>query len=135
MPREEVASLRYRVIIQRDESGAWIAHVPAIRGCHTYGRTLEQARTRIREALDLWVDDAAAADLRFEILLPARSKEQIRRARVARQRSADAQRTASTVTRRAAVDLTERLGLSLRDAAELLGLSHQRVQQLLSSTE
>jgi predicted RNase H-like HicB family nuclease len=127
--------LRYRVIIQRDESGAWIAHVPAIRGCHTYGRTLEQARTRIREALDLWVDDAAAADLRFEILLPARSKEQIRRARVARQRSADAQRTASTVTRRAAVDLTERLGLSLRDAAELLGLSHQRVQQLLSSTE
>lgn len=127
--------MRYRVIIQRDESGAWIAHVPAIRGCHTYGRTLEQARTRIREALDLWVDDAAAADLRFEILLPARSKEQIRRARVARQRSADAQRTASTVTRRAAVDLTERLGLSLRDAAELLGLSHQRVQQLLSSTE
>jgi predicted RNase H-like HicB family nuclease len=126
--------LRYRVIIERDESGAWLAHVPAVRGCHTYGRTLEQARTRIREALDLWVDDAADADLRFEVLLPARSKDQIRRARVARQESADAQRTATTVTRRAAVDLTQRLGLSLRDAAELLGLSHQRVQQLLSST-
>lgn len=125
--------MSYRVILERDESGAWIARVPSVRGCHSYGRTLEQARTRIREALELWVDDAAEADLRFEIRLPRSARDRIRRARIAREQSTRAQREASTTARAAAVTLTDRLGLSLRDAAELLGLSHQRVQQLLSS--
>jgi predicted RNase H-like HicB family nuclease len=127
--------MRYRVVLERDETGAWIARVPAVRGCHSYGRTLEQARTRIREALGLWVDDARDAELRFEIRLPSRAQDQIRRARAARDRSARAQRTASMAVRRAALVLTDRLGLSLRDTAELLDLSHQRVQQLLSSTD
>jgi predicted RNase H-like HicB family nuclease len=127
--------MRYRVVLERDESGAWIAWVPSVRGCHSYGRTLEQARTRIREALALWVDDARDAELRFEIRLPGRAQDQIRRARAARDRSARAQRTSSAAVRRAALVLTDRLGLSLRDTADLLGLSHQRVQQLLSSTD
>ena len=47
---------RYPAIFERDESGSWLARIPSIRGCHTYGRTLEQARTRLREALGLWID-------------------------------------------------------------------------------
>ncbi|HET8526097.1 MAG TPA: type II toxin-antitoxin system HicB family antitoxin [Actinomycetota bacterium] len=125
--------MSYRVVLERDESGAWIARVPAVRGCHSYGRTLQQARTRIREALGLWVDDADEADLRFEVSLPSRARDQVRRARTARERSDRAQHEASIAVRRAAVALTDRLGLSLRDTAELLGLSHQRVQQLLSA--
>ncbi len=53
----------YRVVIERDETGAWIARVPGLRGCHTYGRTLNEVRRRIREALSLWVDDAETAEL------------------------------------------------------------------------
>jgi predicted RNase H-like HicB family nuclease len=130
-----MAPLSFTVVVERDESGAWIARIPSIRGCHSYGRTLEQARARIREALELWVDDAGDAELRFDIRLPARTKDQIRHARNARTRSVRAQREASTAVRRAAATLTGRLGLSRRDAAELLGVSHQRVQQLLSSTD
>src|SRR5436309_356773 len=63
---------KYRVIFERDESGAWIARVPSVRGCHTHGRTLEQARRRLREALGLWVDDADTAELVEDIRLPAR---------------------------------------------------------------
>ena len=43
---------RYKVIYKRDESGAWIAHTPGVPGAHSYGRTIEQARERIRREID-----------------------------------------------------------------------------------
>jgi predicted RNase H-like HicB family nuclease len=126
--------MSYRVVIERDETGEWLARVPSVPGCHTYGRTLEQARRRIREALELWVADARHADLRFEIRLPTAIKKELDRARTTRDRSARAQQEASDALSRAARDLTQKVGLSLRDAAELLDISHQRVQQLLSAS-
>lgn len=125
--------MSYRVVIERDETDAWLARVPSVPGCHTYGRTLEQVRRRIREALELWVDDAREAELRFEIRLPTAIKKDLHRVRTTRDRSARGQREASDAVSRAARDLTQKVGLSLRDAAELLELSHQRVQQLLSA--
>jgi predicted RNase H-like HicB family nuclease len=125
--------MSYRVVIKRDETGAWLARVPSVPGCHTYGRTLEQVRRRIREVLELWVDDAREAELRFEIQLPTAIKRDLHRVRTTRDRSARGQREASDAVSRAARDLTQKVGLSLRDAAELLDMSHQRVQQLLSA--
>jgi predicted RNase H-like HicB family nuclease len=40
-----------RVILDRDETGAWIVSVPSIRGCHTHGRSISQAVGRIPEVL------------------------------------------------------------------------------------
>jgi len=133
VPGEDVAAVSYRVVIERDETGAWLARVPSVPGCHTHGRTLEQVRRRIREALELWVDDARHAELQFEIRLPTAIKKELHRARTTRDRSARAQSEASEAVSRAARDLTQKAGLSLRDAAELLELSHQRVQQVLSA--
>lgn len=120
----------YTVIYERDPAGAWLARVRGVSRCHTYGRTLEQARLRIREALALWVDDATTATLRDEVRLPAGARVAVRRARVERDRAERQQARAQDSLRSAATSLATGLGLSLRDAAELLGLSHQRVQQL-----
>jgi predicted RNase H-like HicB family nuclease len=128
---KEVAGVTYQVLLERDDE-AWLARVPSVPGCHTYGRSLDQARRRIREALALWVDDAGTADLAFDVRLPRELRREVDRARSARDRSREAQLLAADEVRRAATDLTERLGLSRRDAAELVGLSHQRIQQLLS---
>jgi len=125
--------MSYRVVIERDETSVWLARVPSVPGCHTHGRTLEQARRRIREVLELWVDDARRAELKFEIRLPAEINKEIHRASATRDRSVRAAREASDAVWRAARDLTQKAGLSLRDVAELLGMSHQRVQQLLSA--
>lgn len=122
---------RYRVVYEIDETGAWIASVPSVPGCHTYGHTLDRTRARIREALGLFVDDANDAELVDDVRLPAPVRRAVERARRAR-RSAEAQQaSAREETAEAVRVLTRTLRLGTRDAGRLLGLSHQRVQQLL----
>jgi predicted RNase H-like HicB family nuclease/predicted RNA binding protein YcfA (HicA-like mRNA interferase family) len=126
-----VSQGRYTVVYERDESGAWNAHVPEVPGCHTYGRSLRQARERIREALGLWVDDADQAELVPDIRLPRKAQTAVRRAKSARTLVARHQQQAAEATDQAVRRLAE-LGLSVRDTGEVLGISHQRAQQILS---
>jgi predicted RNase H-like HicB family nuclease len=127
-------SERYNVTVERDEAGAWIARVPEVQGCHTYGRTLDQVRRRIREALSLWVDDADRAELVEQIRLPGDARHAIRRSASARARAERDRQEAQRATSDAAELLVRRLGLGVRDAGELLGISYQRVQQLVGRT-
>lgn len=120
----------YRVVYELDESGAWIATVPAVRGCHTYGRSINEARARAREALGLFVRDAASARLVDDVRLPASLRRLLDAQRKARQRAEREQLRAREALSRAVRSLVESQGLSVRDASELLGLSHQRVQQI-----
>jgi len=85
----------------------------------------------LREALSLWVDDADSADLIEEIRLPARASKAIRASKEQRARAEATRSAAQSSTAKAARTLVEELHLGLRDAADLLGLSHQRVQQLI----
>ena len=123
---------RYTAILERDESGSWLARIPSVRGCHSYGRTLEQARARLREALGLWIDRPEDVVIEETIRLPANLRTAIERSRRTRERAEREQNNAQTQTRAAAEALVDE-GVSLRDAGELLGLSHQRVQQLVQA--
>ena len=122
----------YKAVFERDESGAWIVRVPRVPGCHTYGRTLDQARRRIREALSLWVDDAETAVIEEEIRLPAAARQALQRAKRARARADRERSRAQEETERTARALLDEVGIGMRDAGELLGISHQRVQQLVN---
>jgi len=122
---------RYRVVYEYDDSHAWTVEVPDVPGCHTWGETLRQARAHAREALSLWVDDAEDAELVEELRLPERTGRAVDESRDARARADREQQQATQRTRQAAEVLVSELGLTLRDAGEVLGLSFQRVQQLL----
>jgi predicted RNase H-like HicB family nuclease len=124
----------YKVVYDRDESGTWIADVPSVPGCHSYGRTIEQARERVREALELWVRDAGTAYLVDEVRLPSRLRATVKRARVARKKAEQEQERSQRIAARAATELTRDWHVSLRDAGEVLGLSRQRIQQLTART-
>ena len=127
----EEAMKRYHVTYERDESGWWVAAVRGVPGCHTQGRTVDEARRRIQEALDLFVDDARKASVVDEVKLPSSATKAIR-AYASLRRKADVEdRRAARAARRAVRVLrTGKLKMSARDAARLLGLSHQRVHQL-----
>lgn len=131
---EMVALGRYRVDLERDETGAWIATFPDVPGAHTYGRTLRQARGRLREALALWASDAGTAELDERIGVVDEVRTALQVALAARE---DAERTEQDAIRATAVAV-RRLsaeGLPVRDIADLIGLSPARVQQILRAPE
>lgn len=47
---------RFTVVLERDEDRFYVASIPALQGCHTQGRSLDQAMRRIREAAELWLE-------------------------------------------------------------------------------
>lgn len=49
---------QYRVIVEQDEDGVFIASVPSLPGCHTQGKTYEEAMERIKEAIELCLEVA-----------------------------------------------------------------------------
>ncbi len=123
---------KYTVTYERDEGGWWIAELRGVPGVNSDGRTVADARRRVREALSLAIGDEAAerAELVDDVRLPANVKRAVRRAVATRARAEKLQAAAQSATRALVKDLTRRYGLSVRDAADLLGVSHQRVQQL-----
>lgn len=125
--------MTYRGEIERDENGRWIAHVRDLPGCHTHGRSLREVKRRLLQALSLWIDDGDQPELDFHVVLPRAVRANLDRANAARSRADAARREAAKQAQAAAEKLVRDAHLSLRDAAELLGLSHQRVQQLASS--
>jgi len=120
----------YTVKYERDETGWWVATVKGISGCHTQGKTIDQARRRIREALGLFVDNAEKARLIDNIQLPSKAQRLVNQVQITRKRAAEETAKLHSTTAAATRALTRDLGVSVRDAGELLGLSHQRVQQL-----
>jgi predicted RNase H-like HicB family nuclease len=125
----------YTIVYTRDRtSGWWVAEVKGLKGCLTQGRTIEQVRERIREALQAWfnLSKPFAGKLIDEIALPAPTRRKIAAFLTARERAARANEGLSASSREAVRDLVEQ-GLSLRDAGELLGLTRQRAQQLLKT--
>ena len=121
----------YHVTYERDESGWWVASVRELRGCHTQGRTVDEARRRIVEAMALFIDNARSAKIVDDLKLPAVAKKAIRAYSTLRRRAEHEDRRAALAARRAVRVLRGgRLKMSARDAARLLGLSHQRVHQL-----
>lgn len=67
-PNEALRKMKsyvFKVVVEPDrfEDGreAWHASCPALKGCHTWGHSYEEALANIREAIDLYVQDLIEA--------------------------------------------------------------------------
>jgi len=47
----------FDVIIEKDEEGYYVASVPSIKGCHTQAKSLDQLMERIKEAIEVCLED------------------------------------------------------------------------------
>lgn len=44
--------LHLPILIKTDEDGIFIVSCPALKGCHSYGKTIEEALENIKEAIE-----------------------------------------------------------------------------------
>lgn len=124
-----MATKTYRVTFDRDEDGWWVATAVDLRGCRTQGRSIAQARERLREAMAL-CDVPSTARLDEEIHVGGKLDVELEALRETREEAERLAQESAERTRRMAARLAK-AGLSRRDVGELLGLSFQRAQQLL----
>ena len=50
MPRQ------FDVVVERDSGGYFVGSVPALPGCHTQAKSLDELMSRIREAIELCLE-------------------------------------------------------------------------------
>lgn len=66
--RKKVKHYNLTVLIERDEDGFYIATVPALRSCYTQARTLEELYPRIKEVIELCLEEEKPAATEFVAL-------------------------------------------------------------------
>jgi predicted RNase H-like HicB family nuclease len=52
--------VKYRVFIEQDEDGMFVAEVPALPGCISQGNTREEALRNIQEAITVYLESLKA---------------------------------------------------------------------------
>jgi predicted RNase H-like HicB family nuclease len=52
--------MRYRVLIEQDEDGVFVAEVPSLPGCVSQGSTRKEALSNVREAISAFVESLEA---------------------------------------------------------------------------
>jgi predicted RNase H-like HicB family nuclease len=132
MAKRKVYTARFEL----DEDGYWsvLAEVAPRKSAISDGQTLPKARRRIRQAIALLLEvDEGSFDIQDEFVLPRQAMSSLQRHRGAqeqlRQDSEQAARAA-----RVAAQVLSKLGISRRDAGDLLGLSGARIQQVLNES-
>lgn len=118
---------RFRVVLKQDpeDRTAWLVNVVSAPGAHTFGRSIAEAKRHAVEVVALWFDlEPDAFEIDWDLRL-GHLATPVRRAR-----RAMAHAEADRQQRDEAVRALTEAGVSYRDIAELLGLSHQRVAQI-----
>lgn len=50
----------YRVIIEPDANHTFHGYVPALSGCHTWGTSIDEVKKKLKEAIELYIEDVVA---------------------------------------------------------------------------
>jgi predicted RNase H-like HicB family nuclease len=51
-------SRQFDVVVEKDLEGFFVATVPALPGCHTQAKSLDQLMERVKEAIELFLEVA-----------------------------------------------------------------------------
>lgn len=50
--------MKLDVVLEEEEDGTYSVHCPALKGCHSQGRTRDEAIANIQEAIELYLEVA-----------------------------------------------------------------------------
>jgi predicted RNase H-like HicB family nuclease len=51
---------QFDVVVEKDSEGYFVATVPALPGCHTQARSLDELMSRVKEAIELCLEEQDA---------------------------------------------------------------------------
>jgi predicted RNase H-like HicB family nuclease len=60
---ERVKKLHLPIIIEMDEDGYYIVSCPSFKGCHSYGKTIDEALKNIREVINICLEETKTEEL------------------------------------------------------------------------
>lgn len=126
---------RFRVTRDEEDPRVWLAEWAEDDRVHTFARSLAELEDLARDALALWLHTKAdAVRIELDVDLPESVSREL--TQLHQQRDELEAQQASVLDRQhtLAVRLVEGQGMTYRDAARFLGISHQRVAQLLKQS-
>lgn len=122
--------MAYRATVAR-EPGWWIVTIPEL-SLVTQARRLRDVQRMATDVVATWLDvDPATVNVQVDgAVAPAAIAQQMAQAQQLLAQASEEQELANRLARDAVYQLTHDLGLTLREAAEVLGISPQRAAQL-----
>jgi len=112
--------------------GQWVAKIPKAKGLIAWSPSLKRLRRHVDGALREFFPELAKQPRREVIDLPAETRSLLKGLAKAEQDAERATKRASALRRQASQRLRTRLGISIREVGDLMGVSGTRAQQLLS---
>jgi len=58
----------FDVVVERDADGTYVASVPALQGCHTQARSLDELMDRVREVIALCLEEQGEPEESLEFI-------------------------------------------------------------------
>lgn len=118
----------------RREDGWWIVTVDELDGVFTHARRIAQVEPLIRDAIALWLEvEPNGFDVQLQPDLPADVADTVMAAVDDRRAAEVAKAQAAHSTSNAVVTLISS-GMPTRDVGQLVGISYQRVAQILEES-
>jgi predicted RNase H-like HicB family nuclease len=110
----------------------WALSVPEIPGVHTQVRRLDLASAMVREAIALMLDvPEDSFDVRILSAFDTKVTAVVENLELARDEARLAEKRLAAATRQTVRVLTTQEGLTVRDAGVVMGVSFQRVSQVM----
>lgn len=133
MMTQRTPSRVYEVLAERD-GRLWFLRVNELSGVFSQVRRLDQAEGMARDAIAAFLDiPADGFDVMVTVKLPADLERDVAGVIDLRGAIDRTEREYAEQTRRLATRLVQGEGMTVREAGRLLGLSYQRVSQLVAS--
>jgi predicted RNase H-like HicB family nuclease len=51
------STYHFPILLEQDEDGVYIVSCPSFKGCHSFGKTVDEAMENIREAIQLCLEE------------------------------------------------------------------------------
>ena len=68
MKLDKLQPMQFDVVVEKDREGYFVATVPALHGCHTQAKSLDQLMERIKEAIELCLEVEGVVDEQLDFV-------------------------------------------------------------------